>query len=204
MHHLNGDWQRSRRSHVFSDIRNGRYLVRHSHHRLFRNRRTSERPASASSLCSALAASPGSVSVGHRFAMASCRPSSSRSSARRRRHCRAGVHHPLGSDFDRLVFATASVPAFSCSACTTQGLTSALQRTAAMLLRSVRGSNSEAPFTLSPVRQRRSLNLVVRRIPCLSAPVCSGRHPASGFVCDFAGTRRRGPSTMLRVNKRRA
>jgi hypothetical protein len=37
----------------------------------------------------------------------------------------------LGSDFDRLVFATTFVPTFSCSACTPEGLTKSVERTAA-------------------------------------------------------------------------
>lgn len=39
---------------------------------------------------------------------------------------------------------------------------SAPQRTAALLLRSVRGGNSHTPFTLHPARQRRSLSLDFR------------------------------------------
>src|SRR5450759_1292015 len=52
---------------------------------------------------------------------------------------------------------------------------SALQRIAALLLRSLRGGNSDALFTLNLARQRRSLSLVVRQ----SIYELNGQHRSS-------------------------
>ena len=134
MHHFDDDWRRSRRPHVFSDVGCGRSPVRCSHHGFSSVCSTAERSASAALSCSALAASFGSVRIGNRVVMASCRGSSFSGSARRRRRYRTGVPSPLGSDFDRLVFATSFVPPFSCSVCTAEGLTSRWSRPAFPLM----------------------------------------------------------------------